>query len=101
MLGTDRQYEGQVKPSSIEKNMYEPTLFAGRFTEIPSNMQMDADYGVRTDSQMDYLGFAPKGLADGTDGWIIHKFTYDVSDRMTKREIGYGNWTGRTGLSYG
>jgi len=100
MLGNDREYEGQVKPSSIEKDMYEPALFAGRFTEVPSNMQMKCDYTDRTDTQPVYLGFAPKGLAAGTDGWLIQYIEYDVNNRVTSRTIAYGNWTNRVSESY-
>lgn len=94
------EYEGNVNPSSVEKASYEENLFANRVCEIPSNMQMRCDYGSRTDSQPVYLGFAPKGLADGTKGWLLHYFTYDDSDRVTARTIAYGNWTNRATESY-
>ena len=100
MLGSDRQYEGATKPTSIEKDMYEPALFAGRFTEIPNNMQIMSDYVSRTDSQPIYLGYAPKGLATDVDGWILYKFTYDVSDRITVRQTQYSNWDARTSGTY-
>ena len=58
-------------------------------------MQMRCDYDVRTDGQPVYLGFAPKGLDASADGWLIHKFTYDVSDRVTVRQIAYDIWDDR------
>jgi hypothetical protein len=96
MLATPIVQHGAVKPSSLEQQIYEPDLFASRYTEIPSNMQMRADYDVRTDGQPVYLGFAPKGLLSSLDGWLVHKFTYDVSNRVTVRQIGYGIWDTRT-----
>ena len=99
-LGTNPDEMGGVLPSKLEQATFEKDLYAGRTTEIPSNLQMMCDYDVRTDGQPVYLGFAPKGLAVGTDGWLLHKFTYDVSNRVTVRQIAYGDWTNRATESF-
>jgi len=104
-MGASKDFEGQVRPSVIEKELYDNSLCASRITEIPSNMQMACDYGARTDGQPEYLGFAPRGLvasfASLGTGWLVHKFTYDVSDRVTLRQVGYGSWgTKDTTITY-
>ena len=92
--------EGAIKPSAIEADCYESKVSAHRYTEIPSNLQMRADYDTRTDEQPVYLGFGPKGLAVGTTGWLLQKFTYDGSNRVTLRQIAYDKWDNRTTASY-
>ena len=99
-IGGSFQPVGNAHTSSVEHAVFEDKIVAYRISEIPSNQQMDVDYGARTDAQPVYLGYAPKGLADGADGWLIQKYTYDGSDRATKREIAYGNWTNRAAESY-
>jgi hypothetical protein len=89
------KFEGAVKPSSIEQDGYESDLSAGRITEIPSNMQMRCDYQGRTDGQPVYLGFAPRGLTSSEDGWLIQKYTYDVNNQATLRQIAYDSWDDR------
>ena len=97
-------FEGEVKPSSIEQAGFDKNLLASRFTEIPSGQKMRLDYDVRTDGQPVYQGFAPTGLGESQDGWLIYKFTYDGSNNMTQRDIAGVdedvNWTGRTGYTY-
>jgi len=87
------EFEGAVKPSSIEVDGYEAELFAQRITEIPSNMEGRWEYDINDNCI--YAGFAPKGLAESSDGWLIQKFTW-VNKNCTKREINYGNWTSHT-----
>ena len=99
-IGVAEDFEGAVKPSSVEKAVYEADLFAHRITEIPSNMQSRSDYDVRTDDNPVYIGYAPKGLADGTDGWLLQLIEYDTSDRFISRKIAYGNWTSHTTADY-
>ena len=98
-LGVGEDFEGSLKPSSVEKAVYEADLFAHRITEIPSNMQMRAEYSS-TDGLPDYVGFAPRGLADTSDGWLLQKFTYDGSRQCTLRQVGYGSWDDRATVSY-
>ena len=94
-INNQEAVSGATKSSDVENKTYEKDLWAGRFTEIPSNMQMRADYTTRTDGQPVYLGFAPKGLASSATGWLLHKFTYDGSDRVTVRQIAYDIWDDR------
>lgn len=97
-LGTNKDLAGAVKPSSIEYDGYEGDLFAHRFTEVPSNMKMRVAYDGSGNAQ--YVGYAPTGLAEGTDGWLLFKYTYDGSNRCTQKDVAYGNWTARTGYTY-
>lgn len=99
-IGETEILTGQTKVTSAEAIEHETSLKAKRYTEIPTNMQMLADYGARTDGQPVYLGFAPRGLAEGTDGWLLQKFTYDGSDQCTSRKIAYGDWTNRASETY-
>jgi len=99
MLNSPIKQEGAVKPSSLEQQKYEPDLWADRITEIPSNMQMRIAYDVS--NRAEYVGFAPKGLAEATDGWLLHKFAYDgASTRCVSRKIAYGNWTNHASETY-
>jgi hypothetical protein len=93
------RFEGAVKPSSIEKDGYESDLYAHRSVEIPSNMGMRVSYDASNRPQ--YVGYAPRALAEGTAGWLLQKFDYDgTTTRCTSRTIAYGNWTGRATASY-
>ncbi len=101
------EYEGAVKPSSIEQDGFDPNLKAMRSTEVPSGLKMRIDIAGRSDGQPVYQGFAPSGLAEGTDGWLIYKFTYDADPgNMTQRDVfgasaeDNGNWTARTTGGY-
>ena len=96
-LGQDREVYGELKVSAAEQAEYEPELFAKRITEIPSNLQMRIEYNGAV---AEYVGFAPRGLAVGTEGWLIQKFTYDGSDRATLRQIAWDTWDNRAGASY-
>lgn len=100
-LGTGLSFEGQVKPSSIEVDAYEHALFAHRYTEIPSNMQMRADYNLNKTQR--YLGYAPRGLATSQDGWLIHQFLYSLAsfpNQLSARLIAYDSWDNRVSASY-
>lgn len=99
-VGDSYQLNGQVRVSDAEAREHEPQLLAKRFTEIPSNMQMRADYLARTDGNPIYLGYAPKGLASSLGGWLLHKYTYDGSDQCTLRQIAYDSWDNRATASY-
>ena len=91
---------GATKSTDVENKTYDLDLWASRTTEIPSNMQMRCDYDTRTDGQPVYLGFAPRGLAVGEAKWLLHKFTYDGSDRVTLRQIAYDEWDNITTASF-
>lgn len=99
-IGETELLNGQTRVTAAEAIEHETLLKAKRYTEIPSNMQMLADYVARTDGQPIYLGFAPRGLAEGTNGWLLQKFTYDGSDQCTSRKIAYGDWTNRASETY-
>jgi len=98
-LGSGLKFEGAVKPDSITVDSYEGTLFAQRMTEIPSNMQFRASY-ASTDGLPEYIGYAPKGLAEGTDGWLLKYCEYDANRQCTSITIAYGNWTNRAAESF-
>lgn len=97
-LGTGRDFEGAIKPSNIEKDVYEQPLFAYRCTDIPHNLQLRQAVS-RGDGQPDYLGYAPRGLASNANGWMLYKFTY-TGNIMTLRQTAYGNWDNRTNETF-
>lgn len=99
-IGLDQPLTGHTKISQTEAIENEILIAAKRVTEIPSNQQMLADYVARTDGQPVYLGYAPRSLAEGTDGWLLQKYTYDGSNQCTSRKIAYGNWTNRASETY-
>ena len=91
---------GNTQTSDAEAREHQGTLLAKRVTEIPSDLQMQVDYDTRTDSNPIYVGYGPKGLATSTTGWLLQKFTYDSSNRVTVRQVAYDKWTLRTTASY-
>lgn len=90
--------EGSVKPTSIEVDGYEPLLSAHRLITIESNQQGRFDY--LTGLTVIYAGYAPKGLATSTTGWLLQKFTYDANNNLTLRQIAYDSWDNRATASY-
>ena len=76
---------------------------SGTSFDTASGKLMKVDYDVRTDSNPVYVGVAAPGTSDdtGAGAWLIQKFTYDGSNRMTVRAINRtGSWTNRASLTY-
>lgn len=88
---------GAVKNSESESREHQSNLWAKRIVEIPSDIQNRFEYNA--DGTVKYAGYGAKGLASGTDGWLIHFFTYS-SMQVTLRQSAFGNWDGRTGYTY-
>lgn len=99
--GGDRELYGNVRVSDAEQREHDKALIAKRTVDIPTNMQHRLDYGARTDGQPDYEGFGVRGLAAGSAGWLIYKYTYsgDPGD-MTLRQTAYHDWTDRANGSF-
>ena len=83
-------FHGNVQPSSLEQATYDNLLSAQRFTDIPSNLQ--ARYAYDASNNVEYAGFAPRGLATSIQGWLLHKYAYDGSNNLTSRLIAYDAW---------
>lgn len=96
--GSGIRIEGATKPTSIDVDSYENAIYAKRIVEIPSNLQMRIEYGANGKSK--YAGYAPRGVGEDTEGWLIQYFEYDGSNRIVKRTIGYDSWDNRDGASY-
>jgi hypothetical protein len=98
-LGNSNTEYGHVRATNIEQNEYETELWAKRITDIPSNMQMRAEY---TAGNLIYLGFAAHGISTAASGWLLQKFTYDASDNCTMREIAQDcySWGQRASVTY-
>jgi hypothetical protein len=79
-------------------------LFTFRYMiEYPSNLQQRVDYGERTDGNPVYIGYAPKGIAIGDNGWLIQKLTYETiggNDYLSIRQISYDSWINRESATY-
>ena len=88
---------GATRNTEAEAREHEATLYAKRYIQIETNQQ--GRWAYNGDGTILYAGYAPKGLAEGTDGWLLQKFTYS-SMRPETRKIYYGNWTGRTGYTF-
>lgn len=89
---------GQRKVTTAEAKEHDTAISAKRTLAIPSNLTERYEYNA--DSTVLYAGYAPRGLAEGTDGWQLHKYTY-TSMQVTKKEVAYGNWTNRASETYG
>lgn len=77
--------------------------------EIPSGFQSEKrlDYDVRTDDNPVYVAFGlyqKSATGDITPGtaddqvWIVQKFTYDASNRVTRIQVARGAWDNRASL---
>jgi len=97
-IGNPIIQEGTTKPSSLEQQVYEPDLFAQRTIEIPSNQKERFEWDAN--NRCIYRGAAPKGLAEGSNGWLLIKYTYDANGNLLEKNIAYGNWTNRTSYTY-
>ena len=59
------------------------------------------DYDGRTDGQPVYAGFAQPGTATTTESWTIQKFTYDVNNFVTRRQVVSNKaWDNRATAAY-
>jgi hypothetical protein len=97
-IGSEIIQSGALKPSSLEQQEYESDLFAKRMTEIPSNMQ--ARWVYDGDGNCIYAAYAPRGLAEDSVGWLIHKYTWSAGN-CTKREIAYDSYSNYLTATYG
>lgn len=99
-IGDTYTLTGQHKVSDAEAREHEDDILAKRITEIPTNLQMRADYDGQTDGLPKYLGFGTRGLASSTTGWLLQQFTYDGSRQCTLRQIAYDSWDNRAAATY-
>lgn len=97
MAGGQRDIYGLVRSTEAESREFDPALDAKRITEIPSNLQMRAEYAS---GNLVYCGFAEKGLGISASGWLIQKYTYDASAQVTLRQISYDSWDDRSLTTY-
>lgn len=96
--GTPTGIEGAVKPSSLEVDGYEGTVFAHRHIVIETNQQGQWEYDGS--GNVLYAGYAPRGLATTSSGWLLQKFTVNGSNQVTARQIAYDTWSNRAAASY-
>ena len=102
-LGTGIKFEGATTPTSIEVDSYEGAIFAKRFTEKPSNLKMEIEYGTsgNNNKKAKYIGYAPRGTATSADGWLLHFLEYNSSKQVIRRTIAFDSWDNRAAASYG
>jgi hypothetical protein len=98
-LGNNNEEYGHVRASNIEQNEYETELWAKRVMDVPSNMQMRAEYSA---GNLIYLGYAAHGITTAASGWLLQKYTYDASGNATMREIAADcfSWGSRATVVY-
>jgi hypothetical protein len=92
------ELSGSTRCSMAEVREHELPLLAKRMTEVPSNMQMRMAYIAAGGGE--YVGYAARGLAEGGNGWLLHKITYDSNSQITSRTVAYGSWTNRAAETY-
>ena len=92
-----QQHSGARTPTALEQEVYDKDVSASRFTEIPSNQQ--GRWAYDTDNNCIYAGYAPRGLSESSDGWLLQKFTW-VGGNCTKREIAYDSWSNYLTATY-
>jgi hypothetical protein len=89
---------GSTKCSMAEEREHDQALFAKRIMEIPNNLQQRVAYNA--DLQAEYIGYAAREVTASTDGWMIHKFTYNANKQVTLKQVAYDTWDNRAGASY-
>jgi len=92
-LGDSIKRAGAIKPSSIEKDIFEEAMFANRSITMLSNQQLRIDWDGSNNPI--YVGQAPRGLGSDEDGWAIQKITWTGSN-PTLIQVGFGAWDNRT-----
>lgn len=95
--GDSYQMSGAHKPSEAENREHEGFLYAKRTVDVPSNMQARWIYDAN--GFVLYAGYAPRGLAEATKGWLLQSFTI-ANNLTTQRLIGYDSWANATTASY-
>ena len=93
---------GQTKVSQAEAIEHEELLSAKRTVEVPSNLQMKIDYNFPARTQKT-VGYAPKGLAVGSTGWLLQRLNYSLASfpsMLSERLIAYDSWNNRDTASY-
>lgn len=85
----------RVEMNEVFQNVYDAISASLRTSDGGQSFQKLIDYDVRTDDNPIYIGYGVRGLATSTDGWLINKITYDVSNRPTSIQSGIGKWTER------
>lgn len=88
---------GATRNTETQSREHEATLYAKRYIMIETNQQ--GRWAYNADGTILYAGYAPKGLAEDTEGWLLQKFTY-TSMRPVTRKIKYGKWSQRTVDTY-
>lgn len=97
--GDSYNLAGQRKVSDAEAREHEAKIYAKRIIDIGSNQTKRIAYDGS--NRAEYVGTAPKGLAEGSAGWLLQKLTYDgASTRVISVKVAYGSWSGRAGYTY-
>lgn len=91
---------GQRKVTDAEAREHQATLLAKRITDIPNDLQIKVDPDGRSDNQPVYVGFAPKGLATSSEGWLLWKITYDSFGDFSYKQVAYDDYDSRASASY-
>lgn len=89
---------GERGSTSAEKREHQYSMYAKRITDIGSDQRIKLDYVDRTDDNPTYVGRGAKGLATSSDGWLVHKITYDSSNRIIDLVSNTGSWDNRVSL---
>ena len=90
--GDSYKSEKDIGNSNAENREHEASMFGKRVMPLPTNQQILAENDG--DGNPVYVGYAPKALAEGTDGWAIYNISW-VSGNFISKLTGYGNWTNR------
>ena len=89
---------GYTDVTGAEFREHQEDILAKRVTDVGSDLQLRVSYDGSGNAE--YVGMGAKGLAADTTGWLIAKYTYDGSNRVTLKQTVVGIWDSRTGLSF-
>lgn len=96
-LGSQTGGLGADGLEAFARREHEELVSSKRVTSIPNNQQTLLAYDA--DNNLQYVGFAPKGLATSSSGWLLYKLSY-TSGNMTSKQIAYDSWDNRASASY-
>lgn len=81
----------------IATREHEELVAAKRVMCLPSNQQTLMAYDGS--SNLQYVGYAPKGLATSSTNWLLYNMSY-ASSALVSKKVAYDSWDNKSTASY-
>lgn len=76
---------------------HEELVAAKRVMCLPSNQQTLMAYDGS--SNLQYVGYAPKGLATSSTNWLLYNMSY-ASSALVSKKVAYDSWDNKSTVLY-